>query len=76
MFDPIQEHAYLYGMVSCSNDDCADSLLPSDCGFREPAEPIDDWSRDFAARARSLGWSAPQPTVVLCPRCLRETARV
>jgi len=75
--DPIQESAYLYCMVWCSNDSCAETLLPADCGFQEPSEPIDEWSQDFAVRARNIGWSATEARVVLCPRCSREAgARV
>ena len=65
MSDPIEKTAYESLMIYCSN--CEESLDT----FEEdpPADPMTEWAKRFAGKARELGWHTDRDRRILCSDC-------
>ena len=68
MSDAIEETAYVSLMINCDN--CGDSLDT----FQEdpPVDPMTEWAKRFARRARELGWNTDAAGRILCQNCQRQ----
>lgn len=65
--DAMQEEAYLYLMVTCS--ECEEDLMPSDLGIANAKDPMEEWSMQFKNAAVQNGWTVTDKSNILCPSC-------
>jgi hypothetical protein len=63
--DPIEIQAYTELMISCSVDGCIQDFHESLIDLAK--DPVDDWAKTMAARARASGWVSDGAGRVLCP---------
>lgn len=63
--DPIVNQAYCELVISCQYDGCNEDYRYS---LEQTAtDPVEEWAKSIADKARSDGWTSSKKRLVLCP---------
>ena len=67
LVDQIESDAYTVLSISCTI--CHNAVMADEIGVQSAHDPMISWAKEFAKKARGLGWCVSKHGSILCPNC-------